>query len=324
MQRYQVTRNNPRDRSEFRNLSGVLSITLKTLSTKYGDKTDSYLHVGSGAEQLQTSPNLAVIAKEINNLGLGRLAKTRWREIVGAGEYMAMPVVGGKPVIPGSSVKGNVRARMELSFIPKEGRVRSCLSVGGGMPSFGRHGKIWSKGLEYDRDFKCPPRGRFMVCLMCDIFGTKGLASLLEFSDFVGERVSLQPVSDGYGMKLMAAPPGSAFTGEISFRNLSESELGLVLFRGLAIGDDGVGKPVLLGRLKYRGKLGGKVFGRVKYQLNSLKLSTLSQPLPTLKPGETASGAKLQTVVKTLVDSAKSEFSGEYYLTDEVQPLGMA
>ncbi|MEM4270333.1 MAG: RAMP superfamily CRISPR-associated protein, partial [Candidatus Caldarchaeum sp.] len=119
MRNLQVIRNKPRDRDKFTNLSGILNVTVKTVS---------YLHIGSGVEQIKISEKITSIAGDINR-GLKELAQSRWKDIVGEGEYVAMPSVKNHPVIPGSSIKGNVRARIELSFVPRNDSVRSCFSV---------------------------------------------------------------------------------------------------------------------------------------------------------------------------------------------------
>ncbi|MEM2238484.1 MAG: RAMP superfamily CRISPR-associated protein [Candidatus Caldarchaeum sp.] len=310
-----VVRDKPRDRHTVTNLSGVLDITVKTLS---------YLHVGSGAEQVKIAQNIESIARDINKLGLKKLAQSRWSDIIGEGEFMAMPAVAGVPVIPGSSVKGNIRARMELSFVPRNGSVRSCFSVNmrQATKSSWRHSRIWGKRVEANRGRACTYNEEEpAICLLCDIFGTQGLASLVMFSDFVGNRVALERISGEYGMKLLAAPPGSSFHGEISFRNLAESELGLILFGGMGISNSNAGRPVLLGRLKYRGKLAGKEFGRIQYVINSLTLSRLSKPLLGLGAGEQASGNMLQNVINTLISSAEREYGGELETVDEVKAL---
>ncbi|MEN3047877.1 MAG: RAMP superfamily CRISPR-associated protein [Candidatus Caldarchaeales archaeon] len=299
-----------------------MRVALRTLSRRDGDDLDSYLHVGAGVPRLEVTTDLTAFMKEVERRGLIEVARTRWREIIGAEEKIAMPEVGGRIVIPGSSVKGNVRARMELSFVPKkDGTVRSCFSVSRTGPFSDAHVRIWSRALAAERGRNCVYREgeRVNVCLLCDLFGAQGLASLVEFSDLVGEGVKAELVSEEFGTKLAVAPPGSTFRGEIAFKNLRESELGLILLTGLAVGKDGVGRSVLFGRLKYRGTFGGRTFGRVRYQVESLRLSRFSRPLQDLRPGEEAKGGELGGLIERLLESAEREFGDEIHLVDEVR-----
>ncbi|MEM4303770.1 MAG: hypothetical protein QXQ70_07750, partial [Candidatus Caldarchaeum sp.] len=90
----------------------------------------------------------------------------------------------------------------------------------------------------------------------------------------------------------------------------------------MGIGKCNVGRPVLLGRLKYRGKLAGREFGRVQYVINSISLSRMSRPLSDLHPGMQASGDTLHNIIDMLVSSADREFGGELDIVDEVKALG--
>lgn len=326
MSMLRVLRNRPRSRAGYTNLTGKIYLTIKTLSRKENDPVDSYLHVGTGFERVRISEGIKAVARDMGRIGIRQLAQSRWSDIVGSGEYMQMTMVGDLPVIPGSSVKGNVRSRMELSFIPTNVAVRSCYSVAGAGRRSWRHSRIWGQRVNEDRGRPCvyDERRDGVVCLLCDVFGTQSLAGLVDFSDMIGRDVKLEPINAEFGVKILAAPPGSSFSGEIVFRNLSESELGLILYSGMRVGEDGVGRPVLLGRFKYRGRLADKVFGRIKYQPNSITLSKLSNPLPSLSPGETASATTLRQVIKPLISSAKKEFGAELNLVDEVAALGRA
>lgn len=323
MSSLRVKRNPPRGRDEYTHLSGRVAFILKTLSKTENEHIDSFLHVGTGFERLWVSEKIPTLASEIGKIELQKLAMSRWKEILGEKEYATMATVGNKPVIPGSSIKGNIRARMELSFVPKNGEVRSCFSVASMRRTQSwRHRKIWRGRLDDDRGRPCSyDRERTQVCLLCDIFGAQGLASLVELTDAVGERVQLKQIDGEYDMKLLAAPPGSIFTGEMSFRNLRGSELGLIFLSGMRLDENGRGKPVLLGRLRYKGMLAGKVFGRVKYEVKALTLSRWSNPLRGLLPGETASGATLRETIQRLIASAEEEFRDELDLVDEVAAL---
>jgi len=236
--------------------------------------------------------------------------------------------VKGSPVVPGSSVKGNVRARLELSLVPREGFVSSCLIRASEEPleppprgeEGWRHFRIWSQALSFDRGPSCDfTEGEGEVCLLCDIFGTAGLQGLVAFDDFIGEGVRLKPVDLPVGEKLLAAPPGSAFSGAIAFTNLRAWELGLLLY-GMGFRGSRIGKPVLFGKVKYR-RYEGYAFGVVRYELVRLELAPFSHPLEVgglrFKPGSRV-GEGLDDLVRALVGLAKDELGAELLDVDEV------
>jgi hypothetical protein len=238
------------------------------------------------------------------------------------------------PVIPGSTVKGNVRARIELSFRPRNEQVRSCFVEAGKIneKQHWRHIGIWGK-----REERIVPSGRRKelagqcrfdprqnelqcVCLVCDLFGTTGLAGLIRFSDFMGRGAELKGEDFEFGLKLETAPVNSVFSGKIDFFNLKPEELGLLLL-GMGIESGVDGKPVLMGRLKYRNH---NRIGQVKYRLDWLELSPLSKKLtiePRLSPGQGLEGEKLGILATNLVRVAREKFGEELQPVDEVGEL---
>jgi len=232
-------------------------------------------------------------------------------------------------VVPGSSVKGNVRSRLELSFVPKGDAVRACFvrsSPPIQEPKPGqqgwRHYRIWRGSLEGHRPTCTCVEGpeECEVCLLCDIFGTAGIKGLVSFSDFVGVGVSTVKLDLPSNVRVEAALPGSRFSGEVYFFNLKPEELGLILF-GMGLSDSRVGRPVLLGKLKYRRDF-PHVFGVVRYVLEGLELAPFSKGLEVgssfLAPGSAVSGEKLDSLVKDLVGAARQVYAGELVEVDEV------
>jgi len=241
--------------------------------------------------------------------------------------YTGFMTISGKPVIPGSSVKGNVRARLELSFRARDGRVRACfiratppLRV---KPRRGKHGwrhyTVWGEVLNEDRGLPCDLTRNSKVCMLCDLFGTAGLRGLICFGDFIGDDVNLERLDLEHGMKILAAKPGSKFRGKITFMNLNPEELGLLLF-GMGITTSRTGRKLLLGRLKYRHKVDDLEFGVVTYSVDSLEISHLSEGLFDFSPGERISGDELDSLVRRLIERAKQvySFGQELQLIDEV------
>ncbi|MEM4677390.1 MAG: RAMP superfamily CRISPR-associated protein [Candidatus Korarchaeota archaeon] len=307
----EVLRREPKVRSRFEELCGVIYATLTA---------DSYVHVGSSKIPLTVNENL--LAKLIKS---GERDIRKLLQAVEFEEMIPFNVSGGRPVIPGSSIKGNIRSRLELSFRPKDGYVRSCFIRASPVKksrkgrSSWRHSKIWGSVLFEERGRPCDLTKMGKVCLICDLFGTTGLKSLIDFSDFVGEsdaRDMLESLSLEYGMRLLAAKPGSKFSGRILFHNLSPSELGL-LFIGMK-----VGKSVLLGRLKYRHVVSGRTFGKVKYDVRAIEFLKESRDFEVgglrIKGGDRVEGAELIKLIEGLKSLTNVEFKDEIIDVDEV------
>ena len=312
----------PRPRNVVSGLVGALRVAISTCS-KARDTFDSYLHVGSGQSPLKTDEK--TLREILARHGLTSLAMERVEFEI---DRLSFNIVSNRPAIPGSSVKGNIRSRLELSFVARSGRVRSCFTRATrfrGEPRIGsqgwRHFRIWRRSLIEDRGAPCDLTRAGSVCLVCDIFGTAGLGALVDFSDFVAEDVELVTLELERGIKLLAAPPSSTFQGRMSFRNLQPEELGLLLI-GMGLREFRVGRPVLLGRLKYRKDIQGYKFGRVRYSVESMELSPISSslklPIRTVRAGELVAGDELDAVCKAMVAFAEERFGREMEIVDEV------
>jgi len=309
-QRVEVIRNRPRDRGVFEGLVGILNILIETLTP---------LHI--------TSPQMPLKVDEEHLRRVleryGGINESSVEEVCFEEHYTPFLTSAGRPTIPGSSVKGNVRARLELSFRAVDGRVRSCFLMAGRLtrpPSRGRHGwrhhKLWGDVLMEERK-PCNFLREGRVCLICDLFGAPGLKSLIDFSDFVGEEIELQPMELGMGVRILAAPRGSSFRGKITFRNLKPHELGLLLL-GMGLKEGRVGGPRLLGRFKYRTHL-----GRVRYVVEALTLSRYSTPLrfPSIEvgAGEEIVRKEINPIVEALTREAMREYGEELTLIEEAE-----
>jgi len=181
-------------------------------------------------------------------------------------------------VVPGSSVKGAIRARIELSFTGENGTSASCFiraSPPISPPTPGRHGwrhfAIWDPAPREDRGRPCDiSRARDVraaqVCVVCDIFGTAGLGSRVFFSDFVLTGGEVADMALDHGERLEVVKPGATFEGEVGFTALDPEELGLLAF-GMRLHDSG---PILIGRSKYRPRISPDgqrhIFGRVVFE----------------------------------------------------------
>jgi len=327
-----VKRAQPRPRDRLDGLVGRLAVRVRACSKALGDPVSSHLHVGTGALRLMTDEDrlkqLASSARSRNQLM--KVVEGLSQEI--QLDYADFASMKGAVVVPGGSLKGNVRARLELSLAPKEGCVRSCLirASKGPLepPPPGGHGwrhfRVWSEALGFAREPACDyTEGQGEVCLLCDLFGTAGLQGLVTFSDLVGERVQLKPIDLTTGERLLVAPPDSAFSGSATFANLRAWELGLLLY-GMGLRDSRLGRPVLFGKMKYR-RPSGYVFGVVRYEVGQLELAPFSQPLEVgglrVGPGSRAEGEALDRLVHALVGAARTELGGELLDVNEVGRL---
>ncbi|MEM3545994.1 MAG: hypothetical protein QW547_02620 [Candidatus Bathyarchaeia archaeon] len=307
-----VVREKPRDRSSFRDLCGFLDVSIVV-------DDGSYLHVGAGREVFEADvEKLKELYVKRGIIDISLLRGTEYQDFASTSRGV---------VIPGSSVKGNVRAKLELSFHNFQGSVRSCfikagiirgISIG---TSGWRHQRVWSETVFEDRGFPCDFTRIGSVCLLCDLFGTSGLKGLIDFSDFVCPDVKLEALNLPYGIKVRAAPPGTTFNGRIDFTNLKDYELGLLLL-GMGIMNSRIGRSVILGRFKYRSLIGGKRFGRVRYRINGLMLNRFSTELSVgslhIRPETTILDEGIDELCKLLVDSSSEHFKNEIKIVDEV------
>lgn len=302
----------PRSRSEIGNerLCGFLEVSIEVIDG---------LHIGTGRLSFKAEKKVLdeFLSKfDINYEKLGELENKIFFDFAEFSSYH-----DGRVIIPASSVKGNVRSRLELSFREKGNTVKSCLAQACSEGRSWRHQKIWEtwgdrRNTQCGFEKKKPER----VCILCDLFGTMGLAGVVRFSDFIGDKnVKIENKSFEYNVKLCVAAPGSLFRGKISFFNLERHEIGLLLL-GMGIENGAVGRPVLMGRLKYRGKI-----GKIRYRLEALELSRLSFPLVVeglnIQPGQKVSQNVIDKLVKALVDEAKLRFKDELQIVDEVKRL---
>jgi len=168
-------------------------------------------------------------------------------------DYKEQLRYGGKVVIPGSTLKGLCRARIQLlstgkkyiSFTlePASKNIRPPAKYFRGW----RHFKLWFPATS---EYRQLIRGSLSVDE--DIFGrsskTQSVASRVFFGNLVAEGECIDRLVLDHGEKLEVVRKGTVFEGEISFIGLRPEELGLIVI-GLRLHED---KPVLIGRSKYR------------------------------------------------------------------------
>jgi len=243
----------------------LLSGRLKLKATVEG----GFLFVGTGRRTFSNLPKVKVG---------GRLLKQVVDELCSKmGELVEEHAsLDGRPVIPGSTLKGAVRSRVEHLFSPFNGSIQACYSVSRirGMVRASRMNARHLKRYGYEEyegsipeRERCNPPDR--VCVVCDMFGAMSLASKVNFTDAVMEDGNYGSKRIRFNSKegvYILVEEGSTFTFTVSFTNLTWEQLGL-LFMGMRLHE---GKPMLIGRFKYAArKVDGEqtAFGRVKISL---------------------------------------------------------
>lgn len=317
-QRVKVNRNRYRPRWEFDPIEGVIYAEIEVCGKqKHG--LDSHLFVGSGDERINYERE-----------GLERLLKERRWDQATLERHASQLNLGGRAfqglldlrkggmvhVIFGTSVKGNVKSRLQLTLQPHDGTAIACLYPASELRSpprkgghVWRHYNVWRESLQYIRDRPCNVNEEPNVCTVCDLFGAPGLSSLIEFGTFYMVEGTIIELAKG-PERLHAATPGSKFSGAISFRGLRAEELGLLLIGMGYSTPDGHPRPVLFGSHKYRG-LEKNLMGRVVYNIVGLKTTSRCKGEGVIRPGERYEGRELGEVSHSVVKAAYGKF-GRY------------
>jgi len=251
----------PIQRSEYtpRNYNGLEGVIELEMTVE-----SDYLHVGQGKRGVELVKSVDDVEKLVEQALQGKLPNV---EGYFSKEAFLLNKQGDKVVIPGSTIKGLVRSRLELS-IPG-----SCYIVS--RPSN-------SSSSVYKRIFNPLPKpsDRFdireyrEVCPVCDLLGNSGLASRVSFSDFVmtsGKTSFVSKANANYEV----VTKGSKFIGKVVYRSIkSVEELGMLLY-GFGLRQDGSSKVMLLGRFKFS----DRQFGRVKFSVKNMDINAVKKYL---------------------------------------------
>lgn len=242
-----------------------------------------YVHVGSGSPAFKGAPRSEAEAVVRRLLETGRPPS----EATAVGpEPLGIVRYGDRPCIPGSTIKGLLRARLELGAKEYGGRIDSCLSVSGPplrtLPGRGSHGwrhlEIWGTTVAQSWRERCDPlsTGSYDLCVVCDLFGAPGVSARVMPENLCLERGEVKVLSLPYGERIEALSPGSVLSGYVAFTGLRLEEFGLLL---LAIGmhRGGGSVPLLVGRHKYAYKGMGVAY------LKALKAEFLAETLGRLE-----------------------------------------
>jgi len=277
---------------------------------------DSYLYVGAGEFELQVPRERVSSARTISDL---RTLSNQVRI-----EYSDFIRMGGRIAIPGSTLKGVVRSRLEMllkdsCFIRGRGPLRELPQKG----THGwRHARIWKESVMKERKRTCDLSGRGVVakvaiCPVCDLLGTAGLVSRVYFGNFYMAKGNTERIELEYEEKIVAVTPKSEFTGEIALQGITIEELGLILI-GLRVLEK---KPILVGKHKYkkvRDSQGRELwFGRVFASVEEITLSDLSlqyikEQNLGLKDYRRIKGDDLEKLMSTAVKRALQSYKFEF------------
>ncbi len=146
-------------------------------------------------------------------------------------------MVGGKPVIPGSSLKGAIRSTLE-SILTERGE-KVCVPLSAIPKDFSRNPEEYAKSI--GRIAPCEPRTK-NPCSVCQIFGAADLAVRAMFMDAItiGEltltdrtHVAItrdnKAAAGGKLMQVQTVDAGAKFTGTIRIINPEPWQIGAIL-----------------------------------------------------------------------------------------------
>lgn len=195
-------------------------------------------------------------------------------------------LMDGKPYIPGSTIKGMIRFRVEHSFKPdsgggltacfiKQGRTGPKQEIEHFLKKFGYWPKIpdTRPPEETKFDFK-KKKMPDQFCKVCDLFGNQILASRAIFSDAYVQNLDALEVVEilvlGNIIEKKVIPPKTQFTFTININNVTQDDLALLLL-GMNLHNDGT---LLMGMHKYsppKGREGTFLqFGRIKLEIQEI------------------------------------------------------
>ncbi len=224
-----------------RNQGGVVTFPLEMTVQS------NYLHVSSGHEDSSISTdNIDAVVKEFISKGtLGAIAKGKY--------FVKFMSDGDRMVIPGGTIKGLVRSRLELLV---ECACYSNPANRGSSTVSQKYKSIFRPARKYsEREYT----GHDM-CFVCDLMGNMGLASRVSFRDLRFENGKVDVVNM-MGKDYQVVTKGTKFSGSFSISNADDKDIGAVLY-GLGF-RQGSWKVVLMGRFKFQ----DRKWGRVKFNV---------------------------------------------------------
>jgi len=231
---------------------------------------NSYLFIGSGKDEIIDIKN----SNFTENLPLSNKIERIAAQIRPMSSSM---VVGGKPIIPGSTLKGMIRFFLEHSFKPSNNnnnRINSCF-IKQARPKRTKDVRNFLRIFGYFPS-AVPERGRNRdscnenrACKVCDLFGTSSLASRVIISDAVAIDAHFEEVdlSAKWREEKRVIAPESQFTFSVNINNGDIEDL-VLLYIGMNLHNGGYH---LLGLNKYRSRKNRRgiifLFGKIKMEI---------------------------------------------------------
>lgn len=274
----------PRDALQPNRYNIVLNVNAYTPENSYlfiGDIKGAAIEISTFRSNIRKVANEIISLNRVDWFSIQNILKKyplikEIRQSTSSAELM------NKIYIPSSSLKGAIRSRLEYKLIPKNGSSYSChiiTSLGDVDSSLAkRHIEFWGEDIKY---YKAPCNIEISdnVCIVCDIFGSSGLISRVDFSNAYSiDNVKLVRVNIPIGITYDVIPPNTNFKFDIICKNFSIEDLGL-LFTAL---EQYTNSPILIGKFKYRynPKVGEKLFNKFYFGLLKIKVSNINYVYP--------------------------------------------
>lgn len=300
-----------RDVEDKQQLSGIIRGFIEALS---------HIHVSSGREELHvTGPihtDLQNLANAVARGDVGMLE--RLTQAVSL-DYVENVMYGGSVCVPGSTVKGLLRSRLELcralnntsvfcmhseeavASLPREGK-----------PGW-RHSRIWGSAIFEDRGEFCNPIDSrdYSLCRACDLLGAPGVVGRVMVGNFCCSNCT-EHRQLAYGEKIIAIKPGARLEGDIAFTSLSIEELGILFVSMGLTKSSQKGVEILIGKHKYAYRDMGKgsftvtsvvLPARFKGTVESLGIKCIAEGYTI-----TCRDVELKSLVDTALDRALTSF----------------
>ncbi|MEM0290212.1 MAG: RAMP superfamily CRISPR-associated protein [Metallosphaera sp.] len=237
--------------------------------------TSKYLHVGRGEDiEIKNDVNLSndTVSRFVNgeNSVFNEIDKT-------ISIKQAFSRAGGKYVIPGGTIKGAVRTRLEMSLND------ACYIVA---DTSSGYSKNYIKIFNPDKKKGSENFSKGKICPVCNLFGNMGLASRVSFSDAIltsdpksyvvfekidneesgTEKKGEESGTEKKGEEYELVKKGAVFEGFIVIRANGIDKGAVYYGMGIRCENDKVEyRDILLGRFKYS----NPDFGRVRFKIKN-------------------------------------------------------
>lgn len=340
-----------RDKSLSQDLYGILYISART---------DTLVHIGSGSESIEYDERIIdLIRKKLQGIPpekidyrfIADLSRSIGSKIPRQIVYSHVKY-GDKIVIPGTSLKGAARSRLELFFKAHNGSVPSDFVKASPPPprkaprgTHGwRHQRIWPTSLENRQGVCDASQAEYWedirLCVTCNLFGAPGIRGRVFFGNLES---SVKPIIatiivSRHGREVKASyefiPKNTVLEGFLGLDGISLVELGLLSI-ALRLHED---KPILIGRFKYakrsveyNGSRVAEWMGRInvsarrlvvpRYADNTRRVLEEAGIVFREEDSIVVEGQELSKLVKLAFEKAREEYGQWFSNIDEIENL---